>query len=477
MDVESLTRELSRLDDEVKLLVRTERRLHDAQKVIEDQLGQFRALNELALRIGRAADAETIVDVTLETLLQVLRVDRAVALLAVPSGGFVVGAVRTQPGLPSPPLRHWPRPYRLPHLPRPLFIRRTRGVCDGLEPSMRRFLDGVGRYLSNDESEAAVEIAFPLRRKNEELLGVVVLLEAGRAHSFHEHWVSEDDLPFLDLVASHAEAALENVQLYGQLSQAALQLERKVAERTADLAQANEGLARSQEELAQALGFREQVMGILGHDLRNPLGAVRMSASFLLRRDGLADEVRHNVVRIGNAADRMGEMIGTLLDFAQSRFRANLPISPEPTDLREICRRSIEELVATHPGRVIQLQVEGDSRGRWDPARIAQLVANLAGNALTHGAKTEAVTISVRADIADVVMAVFNRGPAIAPDLMPVLFEPFRRGPSAERSPSSGGLGLGLYIAHHIVLAHHGSITVRSSEEEGTLFTVRLPRG
>src|SRR6185312_11878140 len=223
---------------------------------------------------------------------------------------------------------------------------------------VRLFLDAVTRFLTDgrNEAQAAVDIVLTLRRKGKDLLGIVVLRKMPQAPSFHEHVVSEEDLPFLDLVGSHTEAALENVLLYRQLSQAAQQLEKKVAERTCDL-------ARSQEELAQALTFREQVMGILGHDLRSPLSVVRMSAGMVLRREGLQDDIKRQLVRIDTAASRMIEMIGTLLDFTQSRFRANLPVSPESMDLHDVCRTVIDELCATNPGRAIELLVAGDARG------------------------------------------------------------------------------------------------------------------
>jgi signal transduction histidine kinase len=472
-ELAEMTGELAKLDDQVKLLVKTERRLHSAQRVIEDQLGQFRALNELALRIGRARDPRSILEASLDTLLGVLQVDQGVGFLSAGPGWVEAVAVKTQPGLAAAAGRPWPLALHAPSLDRHVLARPGRRAVD---EDTRVFLDRVAAFLGCDERAPAIEIVLPLAFKSKERLGIIALRKLEEAPSYHEHLVGEEDLPFLDLVASHTEAALENVHLYSQVSSAAHHLERKVAERTADLAQANEGLARSQSELGKALEFREQVIGILGHDLRSPLGAVRMCAQLLMRYEGLSDDVRRHVHRIENAGNRMAEMIGTLLDFTQSRFRANLPITPEPMDLHEVCRGAIEELLATNPGRAIHLHAEGDGQGEWDPARIAQLVANLGSNALTHGSPTDPVRVTVRAREAEVVLEVMNRGPAIAPELLPVLFEAFRRGPTTERGKRAGGLGLGLYIAQHIVDAHRGSIEVRSSEREGTLFRVRLPR-
>jgi PAS domain S-box-containing protein len=233
---------------------------------------------------------------------------------------------------------------------------------------------------------------------------------------------------------------------------------------------------RAQEELAQALAFREQVMGILGHDLRNPLSAVRALVSLLLRREGLQESVRQGLTEIGRAGQRMLEMIETLLDFTNVRFNGGLPIAPVPTNLHDVCRRVVDEVAAAQPAREIDLDLGGDGRGVWDPARIAQVVSNLVSNALEHGAKDGPVRVSVWGDERQALLEVANQGPAIPPDLMAVMFEPFRGG-AGLRDPSHGrGLGLGLYIVSQVVSAHGGTVSVDSSTERGTTFRVRLPR-
>jgi signal transduction histidine kinase len=237
-------------------------------------------------------------------------------------------------------------------------------------------------------------------------------------------------------------------------------------------------------EMEQALAFRDQVMGILGHDLRNPLSAV-LGIVGLAQRDGsLSDTARRHVAQIERAALRMRELIETLLDFTQTRFAGKLPIAPRPTDLAELCGRVVGELAAAHPRRSIELEVGGDARGTWDPGRIAQLVSNLVGNALNHGDPGAPVRLSIEGQgeadgegegQGEVRLKVHNRGPAIAPELMPVLFQPFRRGSPADAS-APRGLGLGLHIAKQIAVAHGGSIAVGSSPDDGTTFCVELPR-
>jgi signal transduction histidine kinase len=470
MDVELLVNQLVGLNEQVKRLVKTERRLHGAQRTIEKQLERFKALNDLALRVGRADDAEAILDTTLETLLKALVVDQCAAFLVRPGEALAPPVIRTQPGLDPPPGRSWTAELRLPLLPAAVFRPNKHGTPP--DEDVRSCFDAVAAHLDAGRAQAStasLEVALPVRGKSEALRALIVLRKTARAPTFHEHSLGEDDLPFLELVASHAGAALESLLLYRRLSWFAAQLEDKVAARTADL-------ARNQAALAEALAFRDQVMGVVGHDLRNPLHAVRLSVSAAQREADLSDATRRHLSRIDGAARRMVEMIGTLLDFSRARFGASLPIAPEPADLGEVVRSMVEELAVAHPDRSIQIELDGRACGSWDPARMSQVASNLIGNAVTHGAKNEPVRVAVRDDEESVVLEVRNGGPAIPAELMPVLFEPFRRGPGAEKGSRFAGLGLGLYIARHIVLAHGGTITARSSADEGTTFTVRLPR-
>jgi signal transduction histidine kinase/GAF domain-containing protein len=231
----------------------------------------------------------------------------------------------------------------------------------------------------------------------------------------------------------------------------------------------------AQEELSQALAFRERMMGILGHDLRNPLAAVRVLATLLVRREDLPEGARRSVAEIGRAGERMLEMIETLLDFSSSRFKGGLPIAPVPTDLHDVCRRAVAELRAAEPDRTIELWLEGDGRGTWDPARLAQVVSNLVANALEHGARGGAVRVSVGGCEDEVFLEVENQGPAIPPERLRTIFDPFSGGPGPRDTSRARGLGLGLYIIRQVVSAHRGTVEVDSTPR-ATVFTVRLPR-
>jgi signal transduction histidine kinase len=225
-----------------------------------------------------------------------------------------------------------------------------------------------------------------------------------------------------------------------------------------------------QQQLSEAVRFRERVMGVLGHDLRNPLSAVKMAAMTVLGQD-MPEAMRGKVEVIHRATDRMAEMIETLLDVTRVRGGGGLPIDRVPTDVGALAREVTSELAAAHQDRVLEIDERGDVRGRWDPARVRQAMSNLIANAMQHGDSRRPVRISVDGSGEAVVVTVRNEGPAISHELRRVLFEPFSRG---DRSPH--GLGLGLFIAKEIAVAHGGTIDVESSADTGTVFTLVLPR-
>jgi PAS domain S-box-containing protein len=224
-------------------------------------------------------------------------------------------------------------------------------------------------------------------------------------------------------------------------------------------------------ELEQS--FRDRLMGIVGHDLRTPLAAINGWLT-LLRESPVHSSVDHTAIdRIGRSAARMRRMIDQLLDFTRARQAGGIPIERGAADLSLICRAVVEELASTHPGRV-HFHAEDGLAGEWDSDRLAQVVSNLANNALQHGGDGP-ITIRATGDAAAVRLEVHNSGRPIAPAVLARIFDPYRRG-SGAGGGRAGSLGLGLYIVQQIVQAHGGTIDVSSTAGDGTSFTVRLPR-
>lgn len=266
-------------------------------------------------------------------------------------------------------------------------------------------------------------------------------------------------------------------QLEGELRQRnALLAERRAAEaeaaeRTRQLEHLAQERERSAEALARALHFSEMFVGIVGHDLRNPLSAIATAASLLARRAD-SDKIARPVARILGSTDRMLRMIDQLLDLTRIRLGQGLPLTREPLDLREVARAVVEELELAHPGCALEVEATGDLEGSWDRDRVQQLLSNVVGNACTYRLPDTPVRLRLDgADPDEVTLEVHNLG-VIPPDLLPTVFEPLRAG----KHPGRTGLGLGLFISQQVALAHGGDITAASSEPDGTRFTTVLPR-
>ncbi len=210
---------------------------------------------------------------------------------------------------------------------------------------------------------------------------------------------------------------------------------------------------------------RELFVAMVGHDLRNPLGAI--STSIDLLRTGKSDEARQRDIldRAARSVQRMRRLIDQVLVFTQS-LSDDLELHQEDLDLVALCREVVGELSATK----VELIADGEVRVRGDHDRLSQVIENLVSNAIRHGAGTATVRVSA-ADSDHVEVSVHNPGTPIPAAAMPSLFEPYRR---ATTRP--GGFGLGLFIVDRITRAHRGTVTVTSSEDHGTTFKVRLPR-
>ena len=219
--------------------------------------------------------------------------------------------------------------------------------------------------------------------------------------------------------------------------------------------------------------FAEQMVGIVSHDLRNPLSGITL-ATALLARTGLTDSQQRTLSRIARATDRASHLIADLLDFTQARLGGGLKVAPQPIDLHRIVGDAVDDLALAYPGRVLQHRREGDGACEADPDRLVQLVGNLVSNAMTYGAPEQPVVVTSSSDGTEVSVAVHNRGTPIAPSVQDRIFHPMTRGTVGASATRS--VGLGLFIVRQIARAHGGTSEVRSTAEEGTTFRVAFPR-
>jgi len=252
-------------------------------------------------------------------------------------------------------------------------------------------------------------------------------------------------------------------------------LERKL-DAVMKLQQRKAELEEQAELLRQALKLNETFTAVLGHDLRNPLGAI-LAVAEMIEETTTDDSARALASRISSTALRMRRMIEQLVAMARENSgRVTLRI--EPVNLVELCARAIQEIEARAPYRHARIASAGDTTGRWDADRLMQVLSNLIGNAIRHGDPEFPVAVYVDGTAAGEVRLSVHNGGAIPREALPDIFEPFKRPALDERRTANGevGLGLGLYIARVMVEAHGGSIEIRSDVATGTTVEVRLPR-
>ncbi len=307
-----------------------------------------------------------------------------------------------------------------------------------------------------EQLEIRSYVGVPLRTRDK-TIGALTLVMAESDRRF-----DDDDLQFAQALADRAALAIDNARMFRVVQRAN---DRIAAQLTAETAR--------REHAEDATRFAEAFIGILGHDLRNPLNAVAMAAH-VLRQKTSSDELKKIVQRIQTSTGRMTSMVEQLLDLTRSRLAGGIAVEVASCNLGAIICDVIEELRLVAGDRAVVWR-EHEVTGRWDRHRLAQVISNLVGNALEHGDKAEPVSVALTSTPTHARVVVGNRGSAIAPELLPVLFDPYRR--VALRGPRSKGLGLGLFISEQIVTAHGGTIEVASTPADGTVFSVTLPRG
>jgi signal transduction histidine kinase len=343
---------------------------------------------------------------------------------------------------------------------------------DGLELVMAQSARvALEALLVNDFALAIIDVQMPemdgvelaeIMRAAERTQHVPIILVTAsadaRSHPFRGYEAGAVD--FLNkplepvMLRNKAQTFLE---LYRQRQQLASQLEL---------------LGEAERKLAETLRLNETFVAAVAHDLRNPLEAVTTGASLIARRTS-DPELLKLAQTISHSARRMARMTGALFDLTRARLDGGIPILCAPLDLEPLAQRVFQEQKLATPAREISLHSEGKLEGAWDATRIEQLLSNLLGNAVHHGAPSVPVELELSGRLAESVVLEVRNGGVIPEEVRPRLFDAFRGG---KRPTGSDGLGLGLFIVQQIALAHGGEVQVQSDAATGTVFRVRLPR-
>lgn len=223
---------------------------------------------------------------------------------------------------------------------------------------------------------------------------------------------------------------------------------------------------------------KDLFLGILTHDLRNPLGAMLGAAELTAMVGPLTDKQNTLNSQIVESGERIKEIVSHLLDITKARFGSGLPVVRTEMDMGFVARQLVDEMRTLHFDRQFNLEVIGETQGEWDKARIGQVFSNLIGNAVQYGFKDVPISVSVHGLPDHVILSVHNEGVPIPPGQVGRIFDSLTRGTQGGEEPSDGpktNLGLGLYITREIVTAHGGRISVDSSEKYGTTFTASFP--
>lgn len=330
--------------------------------------------------------------------------------------------------------------------------------------SARSGVEALEYLLQNEVALALVDVNMPemsgfefaeIIRSNPKTRNIPIIFITAAlnepAHAFHGYKTGAVDYlnkPFNpDVLRSKVDVFVE---LYRQRKQLALHLE----------------------QLQKALETNEMFTAVLGHDLRTPLAAV-MAGSELIGQITTDSKVASTAKLIQTSAERMDTMVSQLLDLARARA-GKIKLNLQSNDYRELCEYIIAELTDPREPRTIKLESKGDTHATFDRERFAQIISNLIGNALKHGAPDTPVTVTVDgSDRERVALSVHNQG-SIPANQLAKIFEPYHS--AQDTSSASNGLGLGLYIVMQLVQVHGGKVQVRSSPERGTCFETIMPR-
>jgi K+-sensing histidine kinase KdpD len=220
---------------------------------------------------------------------------------------------------------------------------------------------------------------------------------------------------------------------------------------------------------------RDTFLAILGHDLRSPLSTMSVAGDYLTRPEVGTESTQQMGSRVKRSSATMTKMVSDLLEYARTQLSGKLPITPHLADIKEICLAALADAKAAHPTCTFEMESSGELLDDFDSPRLQQVFSNLLNNAAQYRTKNSSVTLVARGEPKSIMVQVCNFGPVIPKESIKDIFNPLVQLYGGEAAPSTS-VGLGLFIAREITVAHGGTITVESNASSGTTFTVRFPR-
>jgi signal transduction histidine kinase len=338
-----------------------------------------------------------------------------------------------------------------------------------LRDHAKEILEFVAREIETAESPAQREA------KSHGLAPCSSLADS--ASTIHGKLRFESGFTLLQLIAEYRALRASVLKLWGQSHHSA------TPDTVEQILRFNEAIDQS--IAAAAVAYSDKVnetrdifLAILGHDLRSPLAATSTAGSYLTRSGAFDERAQQIGVRVKRSAATMTGIVNDLLGLARIQLGDGIPIERRECDLLEMCQWVIEDASAAHPRASFDLRASGELIGLFDQARLQQLLTNLANNAAQYGAAGKPITIEIEGQDTRIVLTVRNQGAVIPNELLPTLFDSLVQLPEKKGdSRPASSLGLGLFIAKKIAIAHGGEIDVVSNDIVGTVFTVEIPRG
>ena len=228
---------------------------------------------------------------------------------------------------------------------------------------------------------------------------------------------------------------------------------------------------------ARAEHMRELFLAILGHDLRAPLSSMSMAGDLLTSVNVNPEQVTDIGKRVKRGSRLMSKMVEDLIGYTRTQLGAGMPTMLVDANLEDILRAAVDDACATHPESRFDIETHGSLTGMFDGVRMQQLFTNLLVNAAQYGSGEAPVRIVARTGEENVMIEVMNDGPVIPAESLESIFSPLIQLPGLEEDARPRtSLGLGLFVAREIALAHGGGISAASTNEQGTVFTVSLAR-